>query len=323
MAGMRLASALEVLFLKFADNLSNAPPLLVRHSHHPSRSSEAMSITVVNSLEHLNTLAKGTAISVIDFHAMIAPVFQKVRRLAGQYVGRVQFLKVDVDAVPDVARQFNVTAMPTFVVLKGNQKVGEMKGANGPELEALVRKHAPTSAAGSSAPEKGLENFGSLNSAIDSSSVNCLNESDSHTIRHLLKGGGDKWLESDADEQLLLHLPMQAARIRAIKFTTVGSAFAQAPKSVKLFVNKPTLGFDDAESQEAAQELELSEKQAKGEEAIQLRFVRFQNVTCLSVFVSANQGDEDVSRIDKLEIIGTLVDGTDMSQLSKGDDHDH
>ena len=39
----------------------------------------------------------------------------------------MQFLKVDVDAVPDVAQRFQVSAMPTFVVLKGANKVDEVR----------------------------------------------------------------------------------------------------------------------------------------------------------------------------------------------------
>jgi thioredoxin 1 len=38
----------------------------------------------------------------------------------------VQFLKVDVDQVPAVAQKFSVSAMPTFVVLKGSSKVDEV-----------------------------------------------------------------------------------------------------------------------------------------------------------------------------------------------------
>ena len=38
--------------------------------------------------------------------------------------------------------------------------------------------------------------------------ISCLNEDAAHTVRDLLKGGGDKWLASDADEQLLLHIPV-------------------------------------------------------------------------------------------------------------------
>ncbi|ORY74282.1 thioredoxin-like protein 1-like protein [Leucosporidium creatinivorum] len=287
-------------------------------------------ITIIDSMAALNRVSSPRSVSIIDFHAVwcgpckaIAPVFAK---LATTYAGRVQFLKVDVDQAKDVAAHFSVSAMPTFTVLKGKNKVDEMKGANPAGLEALVRKHAPAAGSSAGPAEKGLEGFSSLNGSIDAQQVQCLNEDASHTVRDLLKGGGDKWLESDADEQLLLHIPtQQSIKIRAIRFTTVPSKISQAPKSVRLFVNaSSTLGFDDAESLEAAQEFELTEKQAKGEEAVQLRFVRFQNVTALSIFVASNQGDEDTTVLSKLELLGQENAGTDMSALKKGeDDHDH
>lgn len=73
------------------------------------------------------------------------------------------------------------------------------------------------------------------------------------------------------------------SRVRAIRFTTLPSAIAQAPKTIRVFVNNPSLGFDDADSLEAAYEVELSPAQASGAEAVQLRFVRFQTVSTLSV----------------------------------------
>ncbi|GAA6006999.1 hypothetical protein JCM11491_001472 [Sporobolomyces phaffii] len=290
-----------------------------------------MTITSVTSLAHFHQLTDDdNKVSLVDFFATwcgpckaIEPV---VTKLATEYTGRVQFLKVDVDRVPDLAQEFRVQAMPTFMVLKGSAKVDEMKGANPPALIALVKKHAPAagaSASGPSAPaEKGLEGFASLNSGIDLSQIQCLNESSDHTIRDLLRGGGDKWLESDADEQLLLQIPVnQSIKLRALRFTTLPSSLASAPKTIRLFVNKASVGFDDAESEEAAQELELTEAQAKGAEAVQLRFVRFQNVSHLSIFVASNQGGEDVTRIDKLDLIGVPIEGTaDLAGLQKNDD---
>ncbi|GAA5876561.1 hypothetical protein JCM16303_003580 [Sporobolomyces ruberrimus] len=294
-----------------------------------------MTITSVNSVAQFYQLTDDDdKISLVDFFATwcgpckaIEPVVQK---LASEYSGRVQFLKVDVDRAQDLAQEFQVQAMPTFMIMKGSQKIDEMKGANPAGLMALVKKHAPAAGgasgskvSGSSAPvEKGLEGFASLNSGIDLSQIDCLNESSDHTIRDLLRGGGDEWLESDADEQLLLQIPVnQSIKLRALRFTTLPSALKSAPKSIRLFVNKSSVGFDDAESQEPAQELELTEAQAKGDEAVQLRFVRFQNVSHLSIFVASNQGGEDVTRIDKLDLIGVPIEGTaDLAGLQKNDD---
>lgn len=128
-------------------------------------------------------------------------------------------------------------------------------------------------------------------------------------------------LALNAETDPRLEQTQQSIKVRALRFTTVASKIAQAPKTIKLFVNSSsTLGFDDAESLDPAQEIELTEKQAKGEEAVQLRFVRFQNVTALSVFVASNQGDEETTRIDKLELLGQENAGTDLSQLRKGEE---
>ncbi|KAI8995279.1 thioredoxin-like protein [Trametes punicea] len=84
-------------------------------------------------------------LSIIDFHAtwcgpchMIAPTYVA---LAKQYPS-VNFLKCDVDEVPDVAGRYRITAMPTFVFLKGASEVERIRGANKPALEDAVRRHA-------------------------------------------------------------------------------------------------------------------------------------------------------------------------------------
>ena len=51
-----------------------------------------------------------------------------------------RFYKLDVDEVPDVAQELGVRAMPTFIVFKDGEKVGEVVGANQKALEALVGK---------------------------------------------------------------------------------------------------------------------------------------------------------------------------------------
>ena len=67
---------------------------------------------------------------VIDFFAtwcgpckMISP---KIEAMAGE-MSNVVFLKVDVDEAEDVAQEYNISAMPTFVFLKNGQKVKDLK----------------------------------------------------------------------------------------------------------------------------------------------------------------------------------------------------
>ena len=67
---------------------------------------------------------------VIDFFAtwcgpckMISP---KIEAMAGE-MSNVVFLKVDVDEAEDVAEEYNISAMPTFIFLKNGQKVKDLK----------------------------------------------------------------------------------------------------------------------------------------------------------------------------------------------------
>jgi len=82
------------------------------------------------------------------------------------------------------------------------------------------------------------------------------------------------------DDSVRLQL-QQAIKLRALCFHTLPNHLPRAPKTVRLFVNSPSTDFDT--SAEPAQELVLSEEQAKGLKAVELRFVRFQSVNHLSV----------------------------------------
>lgn len=157
---------------------------------------------------------------------------------------------------------------------------------------------------------------------LDTSQLNCLNESAEHTIKDILgdkaKNITPKHLLSDADEQLLLSLHFnQAVRIRALAITSF--SVPQAPRRIKLVVNRPSIGFEDVEDAvepEAAQIIELDEKQVTEGHRIPLRFVRFQNVNSLHVFVESNHGGEDTTRIDTIDVFGVPIEATkDLSGL--------
>lgn len=56
---------------------------------------------------------------------------------------------------------------------------------------------------------------------------------------------GGLLLESDTDEQLLLHVPFQqAVRLSGLIIKNASSDEDRAPLKVKLFVNSPNIGFN-------------------------------------------------------------------------------
>ncbi|KAI6012442.1 thioredoxin-domain-containing protein [Pisolithus orientalis] len=93
-----------------------------------------MAITHLTSISQLTTILSGSndKLTVIDFHATC------------EYPS-VNFLKCDVDAAKNVASAYGVSAMPTFVFLKGGKQVHTIKGADKQGLQnALKQLTGPT-----------------------------------------------------------------------------------------------------------------------------------------------------------------------------------
>ena len=57
---------------------------------------------------------------------MVAPV---VEELAGEMQGKVKFAKVNIDESPNTASRFGIMSIPTLLVVKGGQIVGQQVGA--------------------------------------------------------------------------------------------------------------------------------------------------------------------------------------------------
>lgn len=89
--------------------------------------------------------AAGDKLVVIDFFAtwcgpckMIAP---KLEAFADNMPDDLVVLKVDVDECEDLAQEYNISSMPTFVFVKNSAKIEQFSGANVASLEALIHKH--------------------------------------------------------------------------------------------------------------------------------------------------------------------------------------
>jgi len=56
-------------------------------------------------------------------------------------IDSVVFVKVDVDENPDTAAKYNVSAMPTFVFIKGGEVIDRLMGASPARLQELIDEH--------------------------------------------------------------------------------------------------------------------------------------------------------------------------------------
>ncbi|PSS10108.1 PITH domain-containing protein [Actinidia chinensis var. chinensis] len=167
-----------------------------------------------------------------------------------------------------------------------------------------------------------LKNQVDLLDFVDWSGVECLNQSTSHSLANALKQGyrEDEGLnlESDADEQLLIYLPFtQVIKLHSI---VIKGTEDEGPKTVKLFTNREHMGFSNVNDFPPSDTAELSPDNLKGSPVV-LKYVKFQNVRSLTIFVEDNQSGSDVTKIQKIVLYGTTVETTDMKGLKKIEDH--
>jgi len=128
---------------------SSSPSLLPRalSSALPLFSLRGGAVHEPSTLDEVDALlakaqAEGKAV-VLDFSAtwcgpckMIAPLYDT---LSEEFSSTVVFLKIDVDANPDTAAKYDVSAMPTFVFISGKGEVADrLAGANGDRLREMV-----------------------------------------------------------------------------------------------------------------------------------------------------------------------------------------
>ncbi|KAI7878320.1 DUF1000-domain-containing protein [Lichtheimia hyalospora FSU 10163] len=121
-----------------------------------------------------------------------------------------------------------------------------------------------------------------LYSRIDRDNVRCMNEAE--------PGMGKAFLESDADEQLIVFVPFTGTvKLRSICLRT--DRTDAAPSSVKVFINRDDVDFDVVESYTPVQTWELVEG---SDDVVEYatRITKFTNVRNITLFFPDNFGNE-------------------------------
>ena len=128
-----------------------------------------------------------------------------------------------------------------------------------------------------------------LSSKIDKPACYARNEASGAPMSNLFIGDSRLGCKSDADEQLIIHIAFQDfVKIKSIKFVAfnAGADPSLNPSKVHLYVNRENLGFEDCDDVDPTQTLHLTAEDLKeGAPAINLKYVKFQRVKSLTLFV--------------------------------------
>jgi len=181
-------------------------------------------------------------------------------------------------------------------------------------------------------PAGALAEIRDVSDLVLASQASCLNHDPKTSISSILKADGVLKSDEDTDHQLLLNIPFNdTVKLQSVVFKantdtlsaeSKDSGNASGPLQIKLFVDKPNLDFAEADNTPPTQILALSEADLNGKKVL-LKFVKFQNVHSVQMLILSNQGDSDVTFLNRITFYGVPIHGTDMKALKKIGDDDH
>jgi len=159
-----------------------------------------------------------------------------------------------------------------------------------------------------------------LSAKLDKKDCYGRNVLSSFPMTNLFIGDTRLGCKSDADEQLILHVAFnETVKVHSIKLTEFNRGIDPElnPTLIKLYVNRESMGFEDCEDIEPTQTFELSSDDLKeGSKPIILKFVKFQRVQGITIFIEDNAGG-GCSALGMLNIFGRPVGGTNMKDFKK------
>ncbi|KAJ3029695.1 PITH domain-containing protein 1 [Rhizophlyctis rosea] len=146
-------------------------------------------------------------------------------------------------------------------------------------------------------PDRGRE-F-TLYQQVDIDRVRCLNESENGAAKTVFKSWEERedrtqFVESDADEQLIIHVPF-TANVKLKSIAIIADHSDQAPSKLKAFVNRDDIDFDTADSTEATQEWDLVDPQHIPLGSLPeypTRIAKFSNLRSVTLYFPENFGGE-------------------------------
>lgn len=103
----------------------------------------AANVVILNASNFATEVTNSDQPVLVDFWAtwcgpckMLAPMLDE---LAGEYAGKAKIAKLDIDESRDLAIEYGVQSIPTLILFKGGQKIGQAVGMRPKtELKKLI-----------------------------------------------------------------------------------------------------------------------------------------------------------------------------------------
>lgn len=166
----------------------------------------------------------------------IAPYFDGLARSLSR-PNQITFVKINNDEQTELATEYGVTALPTFLLFRNGKVNQKVQGANPLELKKVVEKLVSEieslgsesgSGSGSGGPWKGAEvprGYSDITDQIEIRNCELLNaDDDAGPVKVLFedtkpsalgdgkgKASSPDWIQSSTDDQLLLFIPFQSS----------------------------------------------------------------------------------------------------------------
>ncbi|CAG8774487.1 27004_t:CDS:2, partial [Gigaspora margarita] len=265
--------------------------------------------TITKVKEYQDFINNSSKLSVIFFHSTYCIYSQIVvsvfAELSSRYEEHAKFALVVHESASSasVVEEALVNAFPTFLFFKNGVEIERLVGADRTKMIRLLLKHIKM-------PRENDENDSNslikVNKFIKRTQVECLNQHLDQQEEHIqsIFKNDDTCLESNDGAELIISIPFnQTIDLHSIKI--VPNNIDQAPKEVKIFINRPIiLSFDDAEAIKETQKLEFIKADYENRTIIPLKSVKFQKVTNIVLYIKNNIGDMDTTVIKELIFYG-------------------
>ncbi|VDN95997.1 unnamed protein product [Rodentolepis nana] len=236
----------------------------------------------------------------------------------------VSIIKVDVDTCPETVASYGVVQIPTLIFVRHGKPLVVLPKPSSDDLKSRLQEFLKSSFSANSSPISSsfvpsvspMPGLIDLSNMLDISKCECLNCHSDHGLECALTKDMT-YLMSDADEQLILFLTFnQVVKLHSLRITAPEDS---GPKNIKIFTNQlATPDFDACEAAEAVQAFTLAPENLHASSLIQLKFVKFQNVNSVTIFVQDNQKGVEQTRITNLILYGCPVNNvTNMNDFKR------